>query len=134
METLAPIPKVGEVHIFYADDLVKQITECEARILDVYEYKKTADKYIYKYDSYFEEVVPTPLMDLWLEAKEELFWILADETDFIIETRIDDLCPYMTYFARDLDGGWHAFETHSVRQFGFLDITKENYNKLHQVK
>jgi len=134
METLAPIPKVGEMHIFYADDRVKQTTEYEARILDVYEYAKTGNKYIYKYDDFYEEVVPTPLMDLWLEAKEELFWILAEKTDFIIEARIEDLCPQLVYFARDLDGGWHSFETHTPKQFGFLDITKENYNKLHEVK
>lgn len=131
MDKLSPIPEVGQIYWFYADDLVKKDNEFEARITDVYTYEETAKKFVYKYDDQFQEVVPYPVMDLWLEEVMELFWILAGETDYIVRAMIPGLCPQDVYFARSLDGGWHTFETATSKQFGILDVTGELYNKLH---
>lgn len=132
METLAPIPEVGKEYSFFLDGRVKEEDKYLARVLAIYPFEATAKKMIYKYDDVYEEVIPNPLMDLWLEAVMDVFWILSEQTDYIVELHIPILCPQNVYVARTVDGGWHAFETTSSRQFGILDVTGELTAKLQE--
>ena len=131
MNTLAPIPEVGKSYWFFANDQVKEKTECEAIVTNVYSFEDSATKTLPIYDAYLEYVIDTPLMDIWIEQLDNLFWILSEQTDFIIELEIPELCSYKVYVARTIDGGWHSFETINPIQFGFLDVTGENHNWLH---
>lgn len=132
MTNLAPIPEVGEVYWFYANDQVKKETEYPATVTKVIPFWESGTKMIYKYDDYLQEVVAWPLMDIWLELVPEEFWLLSDETDYFIELSIPGICPQNVYAARDTDGGWRVFETQTSKQFGILDITGELYSKLHE--
>ena len=132
MADLAPIPEVGEMYWFYANDQVKKETELPATVVKVIPFWESGTKMIYKYDDYLQEVVAWPLMDIWLELVPEEFWLLSDETDYFIELSIPDICPQNVYAARDTDGGWRVFETQTSKQFGILDITGELYSKLHE--
>lgn len=132
MTNLAPLPEVGEEYWFYANDQVKQKTELRAKVKKVIPFKDGEKECIFKYDDYFQEVIDYPIMDLWLEQQPELFWILAEVTDYFIELSIPELCPQSVFAARDVDGGWHSFETHSSLQFGILDVTGDLYVNLHE--
>lgn len=130
MINLSPVPNEGESYWFFADDQIKINTAYLAKVLKIYPFSGCSNKFIYKYDDLLEEVVPYPLMDLWLDGVIDTFWILENTTDFIIELYIPELCPQNVYIARDVDGGWHAFETTNSKQFGFLDITGEIHKEL----
>lgn len=132
MESLAPVPIIGQKCWFYIDDVIKPENEFEVTIFAIYSYQESAKKGIYKYDNDWEEVVSIPLMDIWINQLQETFWILNPQTDYILELRIPELCPQDVYAARDLEGNWHTFETTLPKQFGILDVTGEIHNKLHQ--
>jgi len=134
MENLTPVPEVGQLYWFYANDQKKKETEYRARVVNVYEYAATATKFVYRYDSLTDEVINYPVMDAWIEEAAELFWILSPKTDYIVELYIPELTNFSVYIARDLDGGWHSFETVNEKQFGFLDITGEIHNKLYKIE
>ena len=92
MTNLAPLPEVGEEYWFYANDQVKQKTELRAKVKKVIPFKDGEKECIFKYDDYFQEVIDYPIMDLWLEQQPELFWILAEVTDYFIELSI--ICSF----------------------------------------
>jgi len=123
MKTLAPIPKEGEIYWFYPNDIVKENNQYEAKIQKVYPFSATAWKFIYTYDDYLEDLVSTPVMDIWMEELKEMFWILASETDYIIEISVPELCQQRIFVARDQDGGWHSFVTIMEKEFGILDTS-----------
>lgn len=133
METLQPVPKLGEKYWFYADDRIKIETEHLAEIVGIYTLKEADKKLVYIYESHAQELVGYPLLDLWNDEIPLAFWILSDETDYIIEAKIPDLCPQNVYFARTVDGGWHAFEVYSSLQFGILDVTENLHKALHKL-
>ena len=88
MEDKIVIPAVGEEYWFYANDQIKKNTEYRATIRRIIPFEESANVFIHKYNDLIEDLVKEPLMDLWLEQMEGLFWILAKETDFIIELSI----------------------------------------------
>lgn len=116
------VPDIGESFWFYPNDIIKESAKLKAKVIGVYNFANSDQKFIYKYVDEVEEVIAVPLMDLWIDAVEENFWILAQFTDYILELQIPGLTPLCVFAARDLDGGWHAFETVVPTQFGFLDV------------
>lgn len=130
METLAPIPKVGEIYWFYANDQIKKETEYQARVTRIFTIAQTEHVWLQLYDNYLEDVIATPLMDKWIEESMDMFWIMAEKTDFVIELMVPELCQFCIYVARDIDGGWHSFVTHVPKEWGILDVTGEYHEKL----
>jgi hypothetical protein len=132
MATFDPVPKIGQTYPFFIDDKIDAKSEISATILNIYSFVDSGNKFIYKYDDFAEDVIPIPIMDLWIEEAADLFWILANETDYIIEAHISDLCPQNVYFARTIDGEWHTFETTDKKQFGILDVTGKYHDQAHE--
>ncbi len=132
MKTLAPIPKEGERYLFYTDDIIKEDHQYIATIKKVYPLELTGAKFIYQYSDYAEDIISVPLLDLWMEALDELFWILDIDTDYILEISVPELCRQPVFVARDLDGGWHSFVVLTEKEFGILDTTKTITNTLEQ--
>ena len=132
MKKCDPVPEEGRSYGFYANDQVTKDTEHEAKVLRVYTFDESGNKEVYVYNDIFERVESVPVMDLWIEEAMDLFWILEPQTDYIIELFIPTLIGGAVFAARDLDGGWHTFETTDEKQFGILDVTGKLHNKLHE--
>lgn len=134
MTSLAPIPKKGDICWFYAGDSVNKKSEYEGKVVNIIPLQKAGYIMIYKYDDYIEDVICYPLMDIWIDQVEDWFWIFDKSTDFILELSIPGACQCSIYAARDLDGGWHTFETIVPRQFGILDVTGELHKQVQESK
>lgn len=122
MKELSPPPKEGMIYPFFANDQIKRETCYRARVDKVIPIQESSSLHIYKYDSYFEQVIPYPIMDLWIEALSDIFWILDTETDYILRLCVPGLSSFDIYAARTVDGGWHSFETMGSNQFGILKV------------
>lgn len=130
MDTLDPIPEVNSSCLFYTNGQITKKTEYKATIKKVYPFALSDRRFIYKYDDWAEEAIVWPLMDLWMEAKDNLFWLLNKTTDYIIEISVPELCPNPIFVARSIDGGWQSFDIVSLKEFGILDVTGKYHNEL----
>ena len=132
--SLAPIPKKGETYYFYLCGKIKIKDEFEAIIEQVIPYEEGEQYCVRQYYAELEDVVETPILDIWLENQDSTFWLLAETTDYIIEASIPNLTPCKIYFARTIDGEWYSLEVNTPRHLGLLDVTGEYHNKLHSTK
>lgn len=131
MENLEPVPGVGELFYFYSNDQIKVKTEHKAKILKVHPFQACQNVTVPIYESLIEDVIEYSIIDYWVDAIDELFWILSPTTDYILEINVPTLSAYNIFVARTLDGGWHSFEVHGSFEFGILDVTGDKYNELH---
>ena len=132
--TLAPIPKKGETYWFYLCGKIKIKDEFEAIVEQVIPFAECDTYFVRQYYAELEDIVETAVMDIWLENQDEMFWLLAEMTDYIIEVSIPNLTPAKVYFARTTDGEWYSLEVNTPRHLGLLDVTGEYHNKLHSTK
>jgi hypothetical protein len=131
MTSLDPVPKKGEHCWFYTDDRVDLKHEHEAIVVEAFSFWDSGFETIARYDDVLEDVIDEPVMDLWIIDQDETFWILDEETDYIIKINVPELTARPIYVARTVDGGWHSFETVSPKEFGILDVTGELHKKVH---
>lgn len=128
-----PVPSIDAIYWFYGRDRIKLDSEFEAKIVEIYSANEAIYQRIPQYNSDLHEMDYVPLLDVWLDSLDEMFWILSDDTDYIIKIEVPELCKVPIYCARTKDGGWHSFETNNPNQFGILDTTGENHRKLHSI-
>lgn len=128
-----PVPEVGKDYHFFDDGKISHsrhyiatikrlITKEEAKsiIFELTEYFNDDDYYDYK----------SSLYDIWQGEIEEYDWIIAKDTDYIVEASIPEYDDNLIYFVRTKDGGWFSMNIQSDWQGGRLDIDGKLYESL----
>ena len=96
--------------------------EAKNIIFNLTEYFHTDDGDYYDYKS--------SLYDIWQSEIERYDWIIAKDTDYIVEASIPEYDDNLIYFVRTKDGGWFSMNIQSDWQGGRLDIDGKLYESL----
>lgn len=131
-----PVPEVGKEYHFFDDGkispgrhyiatITRILTKEEAKniIFELTEYFHNGDeedKYDYKESLY----------DIWQDDIKEHYWLIAEDTDYIVEASIPDYDENLIYFVRTKDGGWFSMDIQSSWQGGRLDVTGNLYESI----
>ena len=128
-----PVPEVRKDYHFFDDGKIsrsrhyiatikKLITKEEAKsiIFELTEYFNDDDYYDYK----------SSLYDIWQSEIERYDWIIAKDTDYIVEASIPEYDDNLIYFVRTKDGGWFSMNIQNDWQGGRLDIDGKIYESL----
>lgn len=130
------IPEVNKQYHFFDDGkisssrhyiatITKILTKEEAKNInfELTEYFHTDDG-----DDYYD--YKTSLYDIWQGEIKEYYWLIAEDTDYIVEASIPDYDENLIYFVRTKDGGWFSMNIQSSWQGGRLDIDGKLYKIL----
>lgn len=130
------IPEVNKQYHFFDDGkisssrhyiatIIRILTKEEAKNInfELTEYFHTDDG-----DDYYD--YKTSLYDIWQGEIKEYYWLIAEDTDYIVEASIPDYDENLIYFVRTKDGGWFSMNIQSDWQGGRLDIDGKLYEIL----
>jgi len=128
-----PIPEVGKDYHFFDDGKIRRSRHYIATIKRIIT-KEEAKSIIFELTEYFDENTcydyKSSLYDIWQSETEEYDWIIAKDTDYIIEASIPEYDDNLIYFVRTKDGGWFSMNIQSCLQGGRLDINGKLYESL----
>lgn len=129
------IPHSGSIYNFYDDG--KKSRLYKATILRVISKEEAKEVFFPTYCNHHTDWIPSTMVfeyeepigkqslyDKWLEVKDEIDWVFADNTDYFIECSIPEYDDYTIWFARTNEGGWFSMDIQSDWQGGLLDTNK----------
>ena len=131
-----PVPEVGKEYHFFDDGkispsrhsiatITRILTKEEAKNInfELTEYFHTDDG-----DDYYD--YKASLYDIWQGEIKEYYWLIAEDTDYIVEASIPDYDENLIYFVRTKDGGWFSMNIQSSWQGGRLDVDGSKYESI----
>jgi len=128
-----PVPKVGKEYHFFDDGKIRRSRHYIATIKRIIT-KEEAKSIIFKLTEYFNDDdyydYKSSLYDIWQSEIERYDWIIAKDTDYIVEASIPEYDDNLIYFVRTKDGGWFSMNIQSDWQGGRLDIDGKLYESL----
>lgn len=131
-----PVPEVGKDYHFFDDGKITRSRHYIATIKRIIT-KEEAKSIIFELTEYFHTDngddyynYKSSLYDIWKNETEEYDWIIAKDTDYIVEAAIPEYDDNLIYFVRTKDGGWFSMNIQSGWQGGRLDIDGKLYESL----
>ena len=128
-----PVPEVGKEYHFFDDGKIRHSRHYIATIKRLIT-KEEAKSIIFKLTEYFNDDdyhdYKSSLYDIWQSEIERYDWIIAKDTDYIVEASIPEYDDNLIYFVRTKDGGWFSMNIQSDWQGGRLDIDGKLYESL----
>lgn len=126
------IPEVNKQYHFFDDGKISSSRHYIATIKRIIT-KEEAKSIIFELTEYFNDDYydyKASLYDIWKNETEEYDWIIAKDTDYIVEAAIPEYDDDLIYFVRTKDGGWFSMNIQSSWQGGRLDIDGKLYDIL----
>ena len=127
------VPEVGKEYHFFDDGKIRRSRHYIATIKRIIT-KEEAKSIIFKLTEYFNDDdyydYKSSLYDIWQSEIERYDWIIAKDTDYIVEASIPEYDDNLIYFVRTKDGGWFSMNIQSDWQGGRLDIDGKLYESL----
>ena len=132
MLTIAQVPQIGKTYKFYDDGkasreydaIVKRIiSKTDAKTImfkaRLDENNKLSTYYNKELDN--EYIFEKSLHDIWRNEIKGTNWLLAENTDYLIECSIPDYDEYPIWFVRTRTNDWFSLNIQSDWQGGLLD-------------
>ena len=126
------VPEVGKEYHFFDDGKIRRSRHYIATIKRLIT-KEEAKNINFELTEYFIDDCydyKSSLYDIWQSEIERYDWIIAKDTDYIVEASIPDYDENLIYFVRTKDGGWFSMNIQSDWQGGRLDIDGKLYESL----
>lgn len=123
------IPQVGKQYHFFDDGKLTPSRHSVATVTRVVPFDDANNIFVNKRIWYFDDPIyeSTPITDVWKEDAMDHSWIMAQETDYLIECSIPEYDENLIWFARTKDGGWFSMDIQSGWQGGILDVDGKLY-------
>ena len=123
------VPEVGKQYHFFDDGKIRPSRHSIATVLRVIPISEASNVLVKERDCDYDEPVYSmrPITEIWKEDVFEHDWLMAQETDYLIECAIPDYDDNNIWFARTTDGGWFSMDIQSGWQAGRLDVDGKLY-------
>ena len=128
-KTKQEVPHVGKQYHFFDDGKITPSRHSIATVLRVIPISEASNVLVKARDWDYDEPVYSlrPITEIWKEDAFEHDWVMAQETDYLIECAIPDYDENNIWFARTTEGGWFSMDIQSGWQAGRLDVDGELY-------
>lgn len=118
---------VGKLYHFFDDGKLRESRHFEAKVLEIIPFDDIKDVLFTTYDLYCNDFIPKRFEEIWQDNVICSDHLYANETDYVIKTRIEKYDDNDIYFVRTKDGGWFSIDIESSWQSGRLDVDGEKY-------
>jgi hypothetical protein len=126
------IPQIGKTYKFYDDGkasreydaiVTKIVSKDDAKTIMFKAYLDEDNELSTYYDNELdnEYTFEKSLFDIWRDEVKNTDWLLAENTDYLIECSIPDYDKYPIWFVRTRTNDWFSLNIQSDWQGGLLD-------------